>query len=390
MSSLRMLFMADVPEDPSSGAAGTEVQTIRALRRLGHEVDAIWSDSLPRRIAHGNLHYLLELPRAYRALMLERSARAPYDVVQINQPHGWLAAREHARRRLPGVFVHRSHGLEVRAERELRRWRERYGSDERSLTRRLTSRFLAPALHRHTKEIVRWADGHIVYCEACAELLRDELGVSRDRIGIVGAAAPDEYTVAPALPMSEERMRRVLYAGQYAFFKAPMIVAEIFRQLAERDSSIEMTWVCSSRHHESVRTLLPPEVQARVALRDWGDQAALRRIYDEHGIFVFPSFFEGFGKVFLEAMARGLCVVSSSEGGARDVITDGVDGFLTDTGDAEAMVGRCALLLGEAPRMNEMSVRAAETARRFTWDGVAEKTVDFFHELLDSKGREKR
>src|SRR5687767_2836556 len=39
---LRILMMADTPADPNRGAAGTEMQTVRALRALGHEVDDIW------------------------------------------------------------------------------------------------------------------------------------------------------------------------------------------------------------------------------------------------------------------------------------------------------------------------------------------------------------
>ena len=61
--SLRVLMMADTPADPNRGAAGTEMQTAQALRALGHDVRTIWSDELGRRIAHGNLHLLLELPR---------------------------------------------------------------------------------------------------------------------------------------------------------------------------------------------------------------------------------------------------------------------------------------------------------------------------------------
>ena len=64
---MKILFMADVPPDPDSGAAGTELRTIAALRQLGHEVHAVWNHDMRRRIRHGNLHYALELPLEYRA-----------------------------------------------------------------------------------------------------------------------------------------------------------------------------------------------------------------------------------------------------------------------------------------------------------------------------------
>ena len=70
---------------------------------------------------------------------------------------------------------------------------------------------------------------------------------------------------------------------------------------------------------------------------EWCDQSDLLRVYDEHGIFLFPSFFEGFGKAFLEAMSRGLVVVASNNGGMKDVIKDGESGFLAKTGDWRQM-----------------------------------------------------
>src|SRR5262249_43903224 len=90
---MRILLMADVPRDPNSGAAGTEVQTAEALRALGHEVDEVWAPQLGRRIAHGNLHYLFELPRTYRREMKRALTAKRYDVIHVNQPHGYLAAK---------------------------------------------------------------------------------------------------------------------------------------------------------------------------------------------------------------------------------------------------------------------------------------------------------
>ena len=96
---MRFLVGADYPPDPNSGAAGTVFQSIRGLREIGCEVDEIWRDDLGRRIRHGNLHYWLELPRAFRRAVAERCARKDYDVVQLSQPHAWLA----------GQYQHRHH-----------------------------------------------------------------------------------------------------------------------------------------------------------------------------------------------------------------------------------------------------------------------------------------
>src|SRR3954462_211873 len=150
---LRILMMADTPADPKCGAAGTEVQTLNALRALGHEVDAIWSDDLGRRIRHGNLHILLEQPRAYERAAVAALQRKQYDVVHVNQPHGFRAARA-VHRMSPGtVFIHRSHGLELNVEETLRPRIAKFGSDERNFGRRVATRALTPLLRRHSRLI---------------------------------------------------------------------------------------------------------------------------------------------------------------------------------------------------------------------------------------------
>src|SRR5204862_2573694 len=131
--------LADTPADPNRGAAGTEVQTMRALRGIGHDVDASWSDGLGRRIGHGNMHLLIELPRTYERAALEALNRQPYDVVHVNQPHGFRAARAVHRASPRSVFIHRSHGFELNVEDTLRPWRERFREDTRGVARRLVS-----------------------------------------------------------------------------------------------------------------------------------------------------------------------------------------------------------------------------------------------------------
>jgi glycosyltransferase involved in cell wall biosynthesis len=373
-------MMADVPPDPDSGAAGTEFQTMQALRALGHSVDAVWAEGLPRRIGHGNLHYLLELPGAYRAAMLRRCATADYDVVHVNQPHGFAAAKAlHAAsggRR--GVFIHRSHGLEMRAQRDLRAWQRLGGRDGRAPWRRVLGGVLVRLLERSSRQIARHADGHIVSARECADYLVGELRVAPERVALIPQAAAAVFHAAPPKPMTPARMRNVLYAGQYAFAKAPMVAAAAMNALAARDPGLRFTWVCAAAHHGAVRGLLSRAAGERLRLLPWMPQGRLAEVYDECGVFLFPSFFEGFGKAFLEAMTRGMCVVAADNGGARDVIASGADGVLVRTGDAVATASACAELLGSPSRAARMSEAAAAKARGYTWERVARETAAFY------------
>ena len=381
---MRILFMADVPPDPDSGAAGTELRTIEALRVQGHEVDAIWASELGRRIGHGNLHYLLELPRAYRRALKRALKQNRYDVVHVNQPHGYLAAA--ALQGTQTVFVHRSHGLELRVEEELRPWRKRFGSSPNPL-RRAASAAMQQMLARHSNQIARLADGHIVSSSGCGEFLEKRMEVPPSKIAVIPQGVTPSLLHTPAPPMTLERLSRLLYVGQFAFVKAPMVVAEAMSRLLLQDPRWEATWVCSRQDHGEVRRLINPDVRDRVRLLDWIPADSLRQVYDQHGVFLFLSFFEGFGKAFLEAMSRGMCVVATDVGGAHDIIDPGENGILVPPGNPEAAAAAARSLLSDRVFASRISQRGAASARSYTWDRTGRATAEFYRSLLDARSR---
>jgi glycosyltransferase involved in cell wall biosynthesis len=383
---LRILSMADVPEDPNAGASGAEYETIAALRRQGHEVDDVWRDEIARRIRHGNLNMLLELPRRYEAIVAERLSRRAYDVVQIIQPHGYRAARLVQRRWPQTVFIHRSHGWEPRVRDVLAHWRRIYPWDERNPMRRAASSLLVPLIARHADAIVRWADGHIIGSREEADFMRTRNGVDPAKLGVMPQAPPAPYNAMAAAPLDDARLKTVLHVAQFAFFKAPMITAAAMNRIAAERPDVQFVWVTGREHHDAIAELLSPEVRGRLQLAGWMSQDELRKVYDRAGVFLFPSFFEGAGKVHIEAMSRGLCVVASRAGGMRDYMQDGHSGVLVDPGDAEELARQAMALMGDPERARAMSAAAAQRAREFSWDRAASETAAFYRARIAAKG----
>jgi glycosyltransferase involved in cell wall biosynthesis len=213
------------------------------------------------------------------------------------------------------------------------------------------------------------------------------MGVPSEKIATIPQAAPDSFIHADAPPMNAQRLRRVLNVGQFAFVKGPMIAAAAMNQLARAGVDLRFTWVCDRASEASIRALLSAEANASLEIVPWTTQETLRDVYDEHGIFLFPSFFEGFGKAFLEAMSRGLCVIASDVGGMHDVIDSGRNGILVPPGDANAVAEAALALMRDAGSAAAMSSEAAITARRYSWERVARETADFYQSRLDAMRR---
>jgi glycosyltransferase involved in cell wall biosynthesis len=383
---LRILVGADVEPNPNSGAAGTVVATNAALRALGHQVDEIWANDLSHRIRHWNLHYLLELPRSYRTEVGARLARAEYDVVQLSQPHAWLAARDHRRRQGRGVFVNRSHGLESMADASLSMWHRKLGVAESRFPRSLFSPLLRARLHRHIDLVVRHADGVLVPARDIREHLVNHHGADPERIEVVHHGVPETYLQTPQARWSEHRARRMLYVGQHAFIKGPMLAAEAARRVLESDPATSLTWVTSRDAHAAITALFPANLLARVVLRDWMTQKELISLYDDHGIFLSHSIYEGAAKACTEAMSRGLVVVSSRVGAMKDHVEHGSNGFLVDIGDIDGMAASALQAASDAGQGEAIGRRAMKVAQSLRWSECARGAVRFYERLLQEKG----
>lgn len=378
--SLRILHLAAGKPIPDSGAAGTNVQGVLALRRIGHTVFDFWEDSLPRRIRHFNLHYALELPFAYRELVSKFVRKQRVDVVQISQPHGYLAAM-YLRRYYPDtVFVHRSHGLEGRATETAKYWESVY-PQPRPFYRRVASSFMGAALEHNNRMIAKYAHGHLVGASECGDFLRTRYNVAEARIEVLpqGIVAP---FLAGATEITPNRLKKLLYVGQFAFIKGPMILAHAVSVALRADPALSFTWVCSKVHHSDALNMIDSGVRDRVTMLDWMPQPELVDIYDRHGMFIFPSFFEGFGKAFTEAMSRGLIVIASDTGGMKDIICDRSNGLKAPPGDAVSIAARVAEVIANPGLASAISRRAIEDVSVLTWDEFARKSELFYRKLM--------
>jgi len=89
-----------------------------------------------------------------------------------------------------------------------------------------------------------------------------------------------------------------------------------------------------------------------------GHRDDIDRVLPAFDMFVLPSLSEGMSNTLLEAMACGVPVVASDVGGNREIVRQGVDGFLFASGDEAALAGHLARLQAD-PGLRERVGRVA-------------------------------
>jgi glycosyltransferase involved in cell wall biosynthesis len=112
------------------------------------------------------------------------------------------------------------------------------------------------------------------------------------------------------------------------------------------------------------------------------DDEALALLYAAASVFVFPSFFEGFGLPPLEAMASGTPVVSSDGGGLAEVLGDAairIDPFST-----ESIAAGIERVLDDAELASRMTAAGLARAQTFSWEATARAMLAAYGEAVDT------
>jgi glycosyltransferase involved in cell wall biosynthesis len=162
-----------------------------------------------------------------------------------------------------------------------------------------------------------------------------------------------------------------------------VIVARLHPVKDHRSALLAFRRVLDARSDTRLRIVgagwLEPELRALAGALRLGDavdfagfQADMGRVYDEADVLVHPAIEEAFGFVVVEAMARGIPVVCTPRGIAREIIDDSVNGLLVPLSDPSALAA-AMLRLVESP---ELRTRLGEAGRksiegRFSYASVA-------------------
>lgn len=105
-----------------------------------------------------------------------------------------------------------------------------------------------------------------------------------------------------------------------------------------------------------------------------GNVRDIEKYYEKAAFLAFPSRNEGFGMVLLEAMYFSLPVVSyDCKAGPKEIVIDGVNGYLVEAGNVEAFTEKMELFMKDEVLRRRMGVQAAETVMRFHKDGILDQ-----------------
>lgn len=205
---------------------------------------------------------------------------------------------------------------------------------------------------------------------ATAEFVVSMQSVAPDRVRVLPwALDPDfQVNVAPEasaqLPADFPKGRVILTVGRWLAserYKGMDTLIKAMPRLLLRWPDLQLAVVGAGDDREWLENIAQiTGVELHVHFLSAVGYQELSACYAAAELFALPSRGEGFGFVYLEAMAHGKPVIGGAHGGAPEVIQDGVTGYLVQHGDIEQLATSISALLANPELGRQMGARGRE------------------------------
>jgi glycosyltransferase involved in cell wall biosynthesis len=298
----------------------------------------------------------------------------PYHIVHTHNSKAGFLGRLAAKLVGVPVIVHTVHGFAFHDEEPL--WRQMLFRNLERLASRWSDRMIFIS-----QPLIDWAlKDHIVGEDKIAKIYS---GIQLDKFHPVKSEEKDRIRSKWSLQKEEAVVGIVskLWEG-----KGHTVLIEAFKLLKEKIKDAKLVIVGEGYLYD--------ELFRRVGnngLRDsvlfTGFQMDVSEIIATFDVAVLPSFFEGMGRVILEAMAMEKPIVASRVGGIPDLIDQGINGLLVRPGDARELADALERVLSDNGLAKKLGKEGRKKIKdQFSADVMVRSIEKLYRELLARKG----
>ena len=182
-----------------------------------------------------------------------------------------------------------------------------------------------------------------------------------------------------------KKKNQILYVGSLNERKNFVGVLKSFLSLKNKDISLLIVGNFFSNfliNEETENLLKSVQEHKNIIFKSNVSNNELIKLYNESKLFLFPSFYEGFGLPVLEAMACGTPVITSNVSSLPEVGGDAV--LYCNPNDIVDIKEKIELLLEDENLQKSMIKNGLERVKKFTWEKAADNHIEIFEEVLKS------
>lgn len=198
-----------------------------------------------------------------------------------------------------------------------------------------------------------------------------ENGADEKRIYIAPLGV--DTTQYPYKERSVPQMINFVFVGSFVERKGAYYLLHAVKKLEEDGYNFRLNVISRSVGDE---TLIKQLGIKSIELHYNVSHSYLIKTLHDSDVFVFPSLFEGFALVIVEAMSTGLPVITTPRTCGLDVITDGEEGFIIPPSNVNALYEKMKFFILNPYKCPEMGRKAAAGSNKLTWQNFENKIIE--------------
>ena len=374
---LSILIVGDYVDDARLGSSKVAHKLREEFTALGHHCEVLWSADIGARPAGRQIRQLISPWMAGRAIV-RREGRTKYDVLDIASAEGlFVGLFDLLPDRSRAAYICRSHGLEHLNYARMLDDHDA-GLRHKSWPRRLW--YPASRLSQ-VAAAARLADAMIVLNDVDRQYAIDRSWQPPDRVRVVPHGISTTF-LAEAPSADESRGAGILFCGSWDYAKGTSYLCDAMQRLHMGERRVRLTVLGPGVPAATVLAAFAPAVREFVTVIDRAPEARVMAEYRRHDVLAFPSSYEGFGLVVIEAMSQRLPVVATPVGCAASLVRDGETGYRVAPRNADALASAIARALDHPIEARRFACRAHDLVSNFTWRTTAEQTLDLYRAAL--------
>ncbi len=189
------------------------------------------------------------------------------------------------------------------------------------------------------------------------------------------------------VPEPESETLKVVFSARMVRRKGVVEVIEAAERLRKDYEGKVEFWLCG-RLATNADAVPKEELEGRCDGKfiKWLDfQKDMKSILEQCHIMAFPSYYrEGVPKSLIDACAIGRPIVTTNSVGCKDVVDDGVNGFLIPVKDSESLAEKLRILIED----KDLRIKMGKAARRkaeleFALEDVVKKHLEIYHRVYE-------
>ncbi len=232
-----------------------------------------------------------------------------------------------------------------------------------------------------------WARNQMIACEADALMAVSNLLMSRVAPyrgeGRISRIVPNGVDLTLVPDVTHNTPRTVISVGTLKARKCMDRTLEAFARLADEYPDARLTIVGIGEMEQQLkRRIAELDLGNRVEMTGGLPHEQVLERMAGSDLFVLPSWGEGYGIVYIEAMAAGCISVGAIGEGIEDTIADGENGFLVPAGDVDEIERVMRDVFENRENYDALRQRGQRDAKQLTWARNAETVEGIYLEAI--------